>query len=125
MDAPDEANNLAVVRAVLVTCRACGTVRLGVDQIGVRTCLSDATVAFHFRCPDCRLAETGAVATEAVALLRAAGVCFVEWVHPLELSEPHNGDPISLDELAAVQAVLDDDAQLNELLDELRRDVQQ
>lgn len=95
--------------------------QLRADDLTVRVCSDDETGAYTFRCPAC----AGAVAKEAsrriVDLLVSSGVRMEVWRLPAELAEPHEGAPISPDDLLDFHLLLCEPQWFERVADMVRR----
>lgn len=84
---------------IKASCQECGDVELGVSELSVRVCTSEAQSSYVFRCPTCHMSVAKPAEQRIVDLLIASGVELVEWRLPAELFEPRQGQPITHDDL--------------------------
>jgi hypothetical protein len=93
---------------VKATCPACGDVELAPEELKLRVCSMPDASTYHFVCTNCRQIVVKSAADERVVqLLSSVGVPVVNWDLPAELSERHDGEPITLDELIDLHELLD------------------
>jgi len=67
--------------------------------VTVRVCAADNQGSYTFRCPACALAVAKPADPKIVDLLVSSGVRLSVWHLPAELAEPHDGLPITYDDL--------------------------
>ncbi|HET6916412.1 MAG TPA: hypothetical protein VFH56_10030 [Acidimicrobiales bacterium] len=103
---------MAIVRA---TCAACGDVELGIADVQIQVCASNASATYSFRCPACLLITTKEAGERVYGALSAAGCEIVMWTMPAELHEQKLGPPITHDDLLAFHLALEDDGWVEEL----------
>ena len=103
---------MAIVRA---TCAACGDVELGIADVQVQVCATNASATYSFQCPACRLITTKEAGERVYGALSAAGCEIVMWSLPAELHEQKLGPPITHDDLLAFHLALEDDGWMEEL----------
>jgi len=87
------------VATIRASCTTCGDVELTSRDVAVRVCAADNQGSYAFRCPSCRLAVSKTADAKIVDLLVSSGVRLSVWHLPAELSELHEGAPISYDDL--------------------------
>jgi hypothetical protein len=104
------------VATIRATCPDCGDVDLSVPDLKVLVCLTTCEGAYTFQCPGCLLAVSKPAEGEVVDLLLAAGVELSAWDLPAELSEPHDGPPLTTDDLIDLHFALQDDNWMSQLL---------
>ncbi|HET9732913.1 MAG TPA: hypothetical protein VFP54_09590 [Acidimicrobiales bacterium] len=97
---------MATIRA---TCPGCGDVELTTSQVQVLMCSTTSAVSYAFRCPDCQLMISKATESRVVDVLVSAGVQLRVWQLPAELDEPHDGDPLTWDDLLEFHFALSED----------------
>lgn len=102
---------------IKASCHDCGDVELKVDDLLVRVCTTDTQGTYVFRCPTCHMSVSKPAEPRIVDLLVASGVELVEWSMPAELNEPHQGAPISHDDLIDFHRLLQGDAWFDALAD--------
>jgi hypothetical protein len=90
----------------------CGVVRVRTDTLVLRVGVHDGVSQVRFACPRCHRVELQPLDDEATVTLLFAGVATEWWDLPAELSEPHDGPPLTEIDLAAWQAMLADDLAL-------------
>ena len=95
---------MATIKA---TCPACGDVRLRSRELTVRVCAETDEGTYTFACPRCRAIVAREATPRILALLVSAGVRTEVWHQPAELFEPHDGPPISADDLLDFHLVLE------------------
>lgn len=104
---------MATIRA---SCSDCGDVELTTHDVHVRICDDTNEGTYSFRCPHCRMTVVKPAETRTIDLLVASGVSFTTWRLPAELSERHEGEPISHDDLLDFHHLMSDDTKLSEAL---------
>ena len=87
---------MATIRA---SCPSCGDVELTSRDVIVRVCAADNQGSYAFRCPDCAMAVAKLADPKIVDLLVSSGVRLSVWHLPAELSEAHDGEVVSYDDL--------------------------
>jgi hypothetical protein len=87
------------VTSIKAECPRCGAVRLGPDDVTVRTCAADGAGAYRFRCPTCSIAAYHHASPAICALLRQAGCAEEVWHLPAELTERRKGPALTPDDL--------------------------
>lgn len=65
----------------------------------MRVCAENSQGSYSFRCPDCRMAIAKTAETHVVDVLVSSGVAMQVWHLPDELSEAHDGPPITHDDI--------------------------
>lgn len=81
---------------VRVPCDDCGDVSIRMPDLHVRFCLDDCATSYWFICPECSKRVVSDVhETKRVVLLTHPGITPECWSLPLELTEVHEGPPIS------------------------------
>lgn len=104
------------VPIVRASCAACGDVELPARGVKVLVCTGTGATTYAFQCPRCRLIVSREAEPRAVELLRSAGVDFVRWDLPGELSEIKEGPPITHDELLSFHFEVAEDGWLGDLI---------
>jgi hypothetical protein len=94
---------MAKVRA---SCPDCGDVELSADTVQVRVCVDDGAGSYAFRCPRCRMAAAKPATTSIVHLLVSWGAPLTMWRLPAELREPHDGPPLTHDDLLSFHQIV-------------------
>lgn len=84
----------------------------------VRVCLDDQRASYLFRCPTCDLPVTRVVGNHLVELLAASGSPISLWHLPAELTEVHDGNAFTHDDLLDFHQLLRDDGWLDLLIAE-------
>ena len=107
---------MATIRA---SCSDCGDVELTTSDVTVRVCTHDNSGTYSFRCPDCEMTVVKPAEPRTVDLLVASGVKLQAWDLPAEMSEVHEGDPISHEDLLEFHQLLNDDDELTAAVDRL------
>ena len=94
-----------IVRA---TCQRCGDVEMTPEHLELRVCTDLQRSTYVFTCPSCDtlISKPAADARVRRALL-AVGVRTVEWSFPAELTETHNGPPLTEDDLIDLMLLLE------------------
>jgi len=87
------------VTTIRANCPSCGDVQLRAGDLTVRVCSDDEQGSYAFRCPACELAVAKEASKRIVDLLVSSGVRMEVWRLPAELAEPHQGPPITPDDL--------------------------
>jgi hypothetical protein len=87
------------VATIRASCPTCGDVELTSRDVTVRVCAADNQGSYAFRCPACELAVSKPADPKIVDLLVSSGVRLSVWHLPAELSEVHEGAPITYDDL--------------------------
>ncbi len=103
---------MATIRA---SCPECGDIELTTKDMKVRVCAADNSGAYVFRCPECQLAVTKSAEQRIVDLLVSSGVVLEIWRLPAELSEVHEGNPLTHDDLLEFHELLQSDAWFSKL----------
>lgn len=103
---------MATIRA---SCPDCGDVELTTHDVTVRVCAADDAGSYAFRCPSCTMAVTKTAERRIVDLLITSGVTAEVWHLPAELSEVHDGPPLSHDDLLAFHELLSGDSWFEDL----------
>lgn len=98
---------MAEVQGVKVTCRECGQVVVVSSEVRV-TRTAAGTGLFAFTCPDCAREIWQAADASTLLLLKSVGAQPLEGVAPLELTEHHQGSPISWDEVLVTHEAMRD-----------------
>lgn len=96
---------MAEVKALKTNCRRCGDVVVPTSDVRV-TAAASGTGLFVFQCPTCRHEVWQASDAGTLLRLRAAGAMPVQGPAPLELTELHDGSPISWDDLLEAHEVM-------------------
>jgi hypothetical protein len=109
-----EGCEVAVVRA---TCDVCGDIQLTAPDVVVRVCLDDQRASYVYSCPLCRAPVARPLEHRLVELLASSGSPVSLWHLPDELSELHEGEALTHDDLLDFHQMLLDDSWLEELLD--------
>lgn len=104
---------MAVVRA---TCDECGDIQVTAEDVVVRVCLDDQRASYVFSCPICHVPVARPLGTRLVELLASSGSPVSLWHLPAELSEHHDGDALTYDDLLDFHERLQDDSWLDGLL---------
>ena len=94
---------------VKATCPSCGDIELAPADLELRVCAtsSDAST-YHFTCTECEnVIVKSASDSRIVTLLASVGVPTVHWELPAELSETHDGPPLTLDDLIDLRLALE------------------
>ncbi len=95
----------AIVKA---TCPLCGDVDLAPADLELRICSVPEASTYNFTCPRClEIVVKPASDGRIVTLLNSVGVPTVFWNLPSELREPHDGPPITIDDLIDLRLLLD------------------
>src|SRR5688500_6089069 len=84
---------------IKASCHDCGDVELAVRALSVRVCTEGENGSYVFRCPTCQMSVVKPAEQRIVDLLVASGLELIEWRLPAELFEPHDGAPITHDDL--------------------------
>jgi predicted RNA-binding Zn-ribbon protein involved in translation (DUF1610 family) len=93
---------------VKATCPVCGDVEMEPAELELRVCTTVEASTYHFTCPRCdQIVVKPASDGRIVTLLQSVGVPTVYWELPAELSEPHAGPPITMDDLIDLHELLD------------------
>lgn len=108
-----EERAVAVVRA---TCDECGDIQLTAEDVVVRVCLDDQRASYVFSCPLCQVPVARPLEHHLVELLASSGSPVSLWHLPDELSERHDGDALTYDDLLDFHKMLLDDSWLDGLL---------
>ena len=95
-----------IVRA---TCPTCGDVELDVDGLTAIVCGTTNEGSYAFQCPTCHVAVVKPAEAHVIDLLASAGVRLSVFELPAELDEPHNGAPLTHDDLLAFHDRLEQD----------------
>lgn len=77
----------------------CGSVSFEVEDLTVRVCIDTNEATYLYRCPECRMVVTRDVHRSLRELLINSGARVESWFLPSELFEPHDGPPISVDDV--------------------------
>jgi hypothetical protein len=78
------------------------------DQLELRVCSIDRFSTYVFTCPACHHVVTKpAEDPRVVRLLTSVGVRSTYWTMPAELDEPHDGPPLTSDDLIDLMLLLD------------------
>lgn len=89
------------------TCPRCGTVERTPADFELAVC-DDASASWYaFVCPTCTERVQKHADERVVALLIAEGVAPHRWALPMELTETHDGPPISLDDILDFHLLLE------------------
>jgi predicted RNA-binding Zn-ribbon protein involved in translation (DUF1610 family) len=103
---PDE--ECMVNAIVKATCPRCGDVELQPMDLQLRVCSMAVASTYHFTCPRCEeIIVKPAADGRVVTLLQSVGVPTVVWELPAELSETHEGPPLTMDDLIDLHLLLD------------------
>ena len=98
----------AVDAIVKATCPQCGDVELEPADLVLRICSIADACTYHFSCPRCeKIVVKPAADGRVVTLLQSVGVPTVSWELPAELSETHEGPPLTIDDLIDLRLLLD------------------
>lgn len=97
---------MATIRA---SCGSCGDVQLTTGDVTVRMCVTTEEGEYRFECPGCTETVVRSAEQRTIDLLLAAGVSLTTWSLPAELFEPHEGAPITHDDLIDFHASLQSD----------------
>lgn len=93
---------------VRVPCPDCGIVSFLIRDLHVRFCLDDCSTSYWFVCPECGMRVVSEVhETKRVELLTRPDIFPECWSLPLEMSEVHEGPPLSTDDLLDLCLELD------------------
>jgi predicted RNA-binding Zn-ribbon protein involved in translation (DUF1610 family) len=93
---------------VKATCPTCGDVELTPADLELRICSAAAASTYHFTCTACeKVIVKSASDHRIVTLLTSVGVPTVVWELPAELSETHEGPPLTLDDLIDLRLALE------------------
>jgi rRNA maturation protein Nop10 len=95
---------MATIKA---TCPVCGDVKLRSRDLTVRVCAETDEGTYGFACPRCGEPVDRAATPRILSLLVSAGVRTEVWHQPAELLEPHEGPPISADDLLDFHLLLE------------------
>ena len=96
------------VTIVRSTCDVCGDVEMRPEHLELRVCSDPKYSTYHFSCPSCHRLITKPAADGRVRLaLLGVGVHMVEWSLPDELHEPHDGPPLTSDDLIDLMLLLE------------------
>jgi rRNA maturation protein Nop10 len=87
------------VTTIKATCHRCGEVELTPDDIELRVCNIASASYYTFVCPVCLEEVRKPADDRVVQLLISGGVRAVVWQMPAEVSEIHEGPPLTLDDL--------------------------
>lgn len=96
-------------------CPACGEVGLTPDDIELVVC-GTASSTYSFDCPTCGNRVRGHADAELVRLLESGGVMVTLLPIPAEALEPHEGPPLTLDDLLDLHLLLGREDWLERLL---------
>lgn len=80
-------------------CPHCGEVELTPDDIELRVCTYAPASYYTFECPACQQEIQKPADDRVVQLLISGGVPATVWELPGELSERHDGPPLTIDDL--------------------------
>lgn len=95
---------------VHATCVDCGDIQVTTAEVTVRVCIAPRhPAAYVLRCPRCAGIVTRPVPVRVANLLVCYGAAFQLWAPPAELAEPHEGPPISHDDLIDFHRALQGD----------------
>ena len=95
----------AIVKA---TCPRCGDVELEPSDLELRVCSVVEASSYNFTCPRCEeIVVKPAADGRVVTLLQSVGVPTILWELPKELSEAHDGPPLTIDDLIDLRLLLD------------------
>lgn len=97
---------MAIIKA---SCPECGDVEMSIGEVQVALCTTTDHGSYAFRCPGCRMAVSKPIDGDVVDVLVASGARLSVWELPAELSEAHEGGPITHDDLLAFHFELDRD----------------
>jgi hypothetical protein len=93
---------------VKATCPTCGDIELTPFDLELRICSAPVASTYVFTCTVCeKVVAKPASDGRIVTLLTSVGVPTVHWELPLELTETHNGPPLTLDDLIDLRLALD------------------
>ncbi|HWH35653.1 MAG TPA: hypothetical protein VNT56_10100 [Acidimicrobiales bacterium] len=95
---------MARVRA---TCPDCGDIEVGSAEVRARVCVDDNQGSYAFRCPVCARATAKPAEARIIQLLVGAGTPLTMWRRPAELSEAHEGPPLSYGNLEEFHQLLE------------------
>jgi hypothetical protein len=98
---------VAELQGVKVSCRHCGLVVVRSSDVQI-TRTAEGTGLFMFRCPTCRREVWQAADAGTLLVLKSAGAQQLEGVAPLEMTEHHQGSPITWDELLETHEAMRD-----------------
>jgi len=93
---------------IKASCPICGDVSLTPAQVRLVVCTRPEWSSYAFDCPTCHDEVSKSADEEIVALLVSGGVQLEHWVIPAEALEPHEGAPITYDELLDFALLLTD-----------------
>lgn len=95
----------AIVKA---TCPRCGDTELKPADLVLHVCSIVDASTYHFTCPRCQeIVVKPAADGRVVTLLQSVGVPTTLWELPAELSETHEGPPLTIDDLIDLRLLLD------------------
>lgn len=107
---------------VRAQCPTCGDVQLQIDDLTVRVYSNDdATNEYRFRCPGCDQLVHREASARIVDLLLSAGAPQERWRWPAELSEVHEGPPLTPDDLLDLHVLLERGEWFDDLVALVRR----
>jgi hypothetical protein len=91
---------------IRVRCPECEMVDVPATEITVRHCADDDSWDYWFECPTCRGRASGRSNSWPALEAFAVGSALEVWHLPAELNEPHDGPPLGLLDLVALQRAL-------------------
>ncbi len=93
---------------VKATCPTCGDIELAPPDLELRICSAPAASTYVFTCTVCvKVIAKSACDGRIVTLLTSVGVPTVHWELPAELTETHDGPPLTLDDLIDLRLALE------------------
>jgi hypothetical protein len=96
----------SAIPSVRVLCPDCSVVRVPATEVTLRNCVDDGRWDYWFLCPGCERLSAGVSTTWLAVEAFAAGSALEVWHLPAELSEPHDGPPLSLVDLVELHLAL-------------------
>lgn len=85
---------------VYATCPSCGQVQMTSNDVWLRVCINAPSLSsFGFQCPACHQPVVKPACDHVISMLTSVAITPEVWHVPLEVFEPHDGPPISRDDL--------------------------
>lgn len=92
---------------IKATCPTCGEVEMTAEDLTLMVCTHAPLSYYAFRCPRCVEVVRKPADDHVISLLVSGGVRATTWEVPEEAMEPHQGDPLSYDDLLDFALALD------------------
>ncbi len=102
---------------ILVACRDCGETRVGPDDVTIRTCANDGSVAYRFTCRRCGRPTVSRTRPGTATRALLAGAQLEVWSYPLELDEQRAGPPLGIGDIVELCDRMAGDDWITELAD--------